>query len=287
MPAFHTARKNSAGEWLVNHLLIDPALARAFGGIYVHVHPAALRLRATRCRVERARLGTRYSVFGTPVIFCATHSGWFDGYVASLLNRRIFHHDGYLMMEEASLRRYPFFTWAGTFGIDRDHTRAALASIEYIAGVLSGSDEGRRTKAQGSFRPSSGSRRSLWMFPQGIVSHPDVRPLKLYGGVAHIVRRVGDCVLVPVALRYDFLMEQAPDAFAWVGPPLELAGTQYPLRELTAKLTASMTELADRLQADVTSYDLRSYRRIFSGRGSVNRAWDRVLRMAERARKWV
>ena len=117
--------------------------------------------------------------------------------------------------------------------------------------------------------------------------HPDVRPLKLYGGVAAIARKLGRCAIVPVAARYDFMMEQAPDAFMRVGAPIliEAGEVTYNAKELTNLLTAELTSLADRLHADVSAYDLKSYRRLMSGRGSINLMWDRLLQLARRARR--
>ncbi len=109
--AFHTANKHPVGEWLVGRVLIQGALRRAFGGVYAKVHPAALRLRG------QANL---------PIIFCATHSGWWDGHVAYILNKRVFRRDAYLMMEQAQLARYSFFTWVGAFGIDKHAARNGL-----------------------------------------------------------------------------------------------------------------------------------------------------------------
>ncbi|MFL5731717.1 MAG: lysophospholipid acyltransferase family protein [Chloroflexia bacterium] len=246
---FHKANKNRAGDWVVNHLLILPAARRAFGGVYVYVHPAALSLRGKAA---------------VPAIFCATHAGWWDGYLAGIINRNVFKHDGYLMMEEDSLKRYPFFTWTGVFGVDRDHPRKALASIHYSAQLLAG---------------HTGS--ALWIFPQGTITHPDARPLRLYGGVAAIARRVGRCALVPVALRYEFRMEQAPDAFAHAGPPLVIDAQAERLssKDITSRLEAAMVGASDALRDDLVSNNLRAYRRILSGRGSSNRIWDGLLRV--------
>ncbi len=255
--AFHTANKNMVGDWLVSRLLAQRGLSNAFGGVYLRLDLPTARLRGQP---------------PYPVIFCATHSGWWDGHVAALLNRKVFKHNAYLMMEEANLVRYPFFTWSGVFGVDRDNPRKALAAIDYISKLL--------IEQEGS---------ALWMFPQGTITYPDARPLKIYGGVANIVRKVGRCALVPVALRYDFLMEQAPDVFACAGPPLLLDPEAEPLssREITARLDAAMTRAADRLHSDVIARDLRPYRRVLSGRGSVNRIWDSLLKACDKARGLV
>jgi 1-acyl-sn-glycerol-3-phosphate acyltransferase len=247
-PKFHRARKNALGGWLVQTLLIKPALRRAFGGVYAYVDPAVLAVRRDRA---------------CPIVLCMTHSGWYDGYLASLLKERVFHRDGYLMMEEANLARYFFFTWVGVFGIDRDDVRGALASIEYISAIL-----------------RDGEGKMLCMFPQGTMRHPDRRPLKLYSGVAAIARKVGRCALVPVAVRYDFLMDQAPDAFLRLGAPIMVDARRSPVhaRELTGTLTTALTSAADRLHADVRAYNSAPYRRLMSGRGSINKLWDRAVK---------
>jgi 1-acyl-sn-glycerol-3-phosphate acyltransferase len=176
------------------------------------------------------------------------------------------------MMEEVNLARYFFFTWAGVFGIDRDNVRGALASIEYISGIL-----------------SAGENKLLGIFPQGTMRHPDLRPLKLYSGVASIARKVGRCAIVPVAVRYDFGMDQAPDAFLRIGPPIMVDGDKSPInsRELTNLLTEALTSAADQLHFDVTAYDRAPYRRLMAGRGSINKMWDKVVRAANKVKKTI
>jgi 1-acyl-sn-glycerol-3-phosphate acyltransferase len=247
-PSFHRANKNALGNRLVQAVLIKPGLRRAFGGIYVYVDPATLEVRKDAA---------------CPIVLCMTHSGWYDGYLAFLLNQNVFHRDGYLMMEEVNLARYFFFTWVGVFGVDRDNVRSALASIGYISGVL-----------------SEGEGKMLCMFPQGTMRHPDLRPLKLYSGVATIARRVGRCAIVPAAIRYDFLMEQHPDAFLRLGPPIIVDTQRSPVnaKELTNNLTEALTAAADHLHVDVSAYNHAQYRRLMAGRGSINNLWDEVVR---------
>ena len=195
-----------------------------------------------------------------------THSGWFDGHIAAVLNKRVFKHDAYLMMEEPNLARYFFFTWAGVFGIDRDHPRNASASIHYISDIL-----------------KSGPNKALWMFPQGIMRHPDARPIEVFGGAANIARRVGGCYMVPVAIRYDFTVDQAPArSCASALPILFNANTTRDARQMTQMLGEALEVEADRLHSDITEYDTHAYKRILAGRGSVNKGWDVVVRMARK-----
>jgi chlorobactene lauroyltransferase len=250
---FYPASKNPLGERAVYNLMIRPSLRRAFGGVYVYVHPDALHLRRNP---------------PLPVIFCMNHSGWFDGYMTALINRKVFQHDGYLMMEQERLKSTFFFTWIGVFGINREDARTAIASLEYIAGVL-------------AERPG----RSLWMFPQGMVRHADDRPVRLFGGVSNIARRLGKCAIVPVATRYDFFDQQAPNAVARVGPPIYVDAERERVhaKELTGRLADAMTAELDTLHAHVTDYDLSHYRKLLSGRASIDQVWDGALQAAGRA----
>src|SRR5205823_12517369 len=132
----------------------------------------------------------------------------------------------------------------GVYGVDRDDPRKATASIEYSAPLL-----------------TEQPNRALWVFPQGAITHPDARPLGLYGGVAHIARRVGRCALVPVALRYEFRLEQAPESFARIGSPMlyDPDSESMSSREATARLDAAMTENDDRLHAESVAGSLGEY----------------------------
>ncbi len=136
-----------------------------------------------------------------------------------------------------------------------------LKSVRYIATIL-------------SERPNS----ALWIFPQGEMSHPDARPIRAYGGATNVARRLGDCALVPVAFRYDFLREQAPDAFANVGAPLLVNWKEAQPVSLTARLAEALTSTADELHESITLHNLAPYHRVLKGRASANTNWDKIRR---------
>jgi chlorobactene lauroyltransferase len=245
MSSFHKANKWPLGEWLVGEVLMRPALRRAFRGVYASVHPETLRISRQR---------------NVPIVFCATHSGWWDGHMAFILDRQLFHRSPYVMMEERQLARYSFFTWIGAFGVVKEDARSALASIAYITDIL-----------------ATEHKAALWMFPHGEMAHQDARPISILGGAARIARELQNCALVPVALRYDFLREQAPSAFARVGAPTIVGrDATYSAKELRRLLETEMTRASDKLRDDVYAYRLEEYRLILRGRGSVNANWDRV-----------
>jgi 1-acyl-sn-glycerol-3-phosphate acyltransferase len=251
---FHPANKNVVGNWVLTRLLLLPSIRRAFGGVYLYLHPEAWRLRNEP---------------DVPVIYCSTHSGWWDGYLAYVVNERTLRRDGYLMMEEVHLAGVPFATWGGVFGIDRHDPRKALASIEYVVDIL---------------KHRHGA--ALYIFPQGTITHPDRRPLGLYGGVGNVVRKVGRCAVLPIAVRYEFLLEQAPDVFVRLAAPLRFDMEQERLSsaQVNSRIESAMVDAADRLHADVVAGDLGAYRCVLRGRGSVNRTWERVLGLVGRVR---
>lgn len=196
-----------------------------------------------------------------PTIYYVNHSAWWDGYLSLVLEHQALHHDPYLMMEDRNLRRYRFFTWAGAFGVDRDDPRAALQSLEYAATLLRDHPD-----------------RAVYVFPQGTLEPNDRRPFHLYSGLARLALRVGVVRLVPVALRYEFMQEQHPDAFINVGGALLITPQQSPTpRALTAQLTAALTATVDALHSDVTGEHFDDYTTILEGRGGIDRRFDRFM----------
>ncbi|NTV29995.1 MAG: glycerol acyltransferase [Candidatus Omnitrophica bacterium] len=141
-----------------------------------------------------------------PVIFYCNHSTWWDGYVAHILSRQVFNLDPYLMMDEKQLKRFKFFSWAGCFSVNRENPREALKSLQYIAAEL--------VKRPG---------RALWIFPQGEIEPSEKRPLDFQNGLGWLVRRLDDCLVYPVSLRFEFMREQFPDIFVYIGAPVRFS----------------------------------------------------------------
>jgi chlorobactene lauroyltransferase len=239
------ARKFPLGQKLV-WWLIDSSFRKHFDRVF-------FRMRGERTDEQRA----------LPVIVCANHSSWWDGYIATLVER-LLGMDTYLMMEEAQLRRYFFFAWAGCFSVDRHNTRSALQSLQYAARLLKG-------------RPG----RMVWLFPQGEISPNDRRPLVFFNGAAYLARMTTPVLLYPVATRIEYLAEQRPDLFISMGQPLlvnaEDARTPGFLKHCTRQLEELVTAELDQLRADIIASDLSSFTRIMRGRSSTNRIFDAAL----------
>ena len=199
-----------------------------------------------------------------PLIVYCNHSSWWDAMLAFVLARQVLHVDAYAMMEEKQLRRYRFFRMIGAFSVVRESPRDAVRSMRYAASLLT--------------KP----KVALWIFPQGVMVPNDVRPLRFYQGAARIAQMVGRVQFLPVAHRYEFLMEQRPEAFTLIGEPFVVENPASP-EKLTADLEGRMTSLLDTLRCSVANNDLQGFQRILSGGASVNARYDRIRLLRGRA----
>jgi len=208
-----------------------------------------------------------------PIIMFGNHSAWWDAHLAMVVNEECWHTDGYVMVEDTQLARYRFFRWCGAFSVNRHDPRSAVESINYAIQRL-----------------TEAAHRSLLIFPQGEILANDVRPLVFYQGAGRIAGKVaaqaGACALYPIALRYEFIGEQKPDAFISVGPPLIIrredptwfsnSPSAPDSRRITQCMQKALTEELDRLRADVIAYRLSLFTPIINGVWSINRIWDAV-----------
>jgi 1-acyl-sn-glycerol-3-phosphate acyltransferase len=233
-----TARKTPLLEALIYRALVRPALRRTF-------HRIAL---------QSAEQGAPEH---TTIIY-ANHPSWWDGYIAFFLSDELWRCESYLMMEEPQLARYGFFRYCGVFSVDRHDPREGMRSIAYAAELLRS-------------RPG----RVLWIFPQGEITPNDRRPLETFSGVAHIVKRAGPVRCVPMALRFEFLGEQRPEALVRLGPAL-LVEDARDVKALHQELDRRLLHEVDQLRADTLSGATAQYRTALHGRASVNVVWDRV-----------
>ncbi|WP_129629854.1 lysophospholipid acyltransferase family protein [Candidatus Oscillochloris fontis] len=201
-----------------------------------------------------------------PYIFYLTHSGWWDGYIMMLIHRIALQRafDSYLMQEERQLRAYRFFTWCGVFSVNRHDPESSWRSQQYAANLLHG-------------RPD----RALYIFPQGKIVHPDLRPITIYPGIARIAALVGDVTLCPIALRYEFLGQQWPHAFMRIGPTHRPQDAQD-VERTQAEITHAMTAAADGLREDVLAQRLDRFRPLLRGRVGIDQRFAHFLRMVKR-----
>ncbi len=247
MSAILAAKKNPLLNRLIYRLLIKPPLQSSFHSVrYREVEPVG----AT----------------DAPIIIIGNHSAWWDGHLPMLANEDRWHTDGYVIAEDTQLSRYQFFRYVGAFSVNRSDVRSAMESLNYAAALL-----------------TEAPRRMLLVFPQGEILANDIRPLKFFGGVGRILKKVvelrGECNVYPMALRYEFVGEQKPEAFISIGAPLRYTQSQVQVidpRQATAEMESAVTRELDKLRDDVTAYRFDDFTPLMKGGWSINRVWDTV-----------
>lgn len=193
-----------------------------------------------------------------PTLFVANHSNWWDGGLAFLVSRALGLRFR-ILMDARQLARYGFFRRIGARPLRRDPPRAAR--LDLLAAVA-------------ELRGDTG----LWIFPQGVRRPPAERPLRCERGAAELVRTApGPLRICPVALRYAFVGEQRPEAFALVGEewlPVSAERT-LPRRVLMERIAARLEDTVSALDALVEQERLEAFLPLTAGRLSINKRLDR------------
>lgn len=160
---------------------------------------------------------------------------------------RLTESDSFVMMEEKHLRKLFLFRRLGAFSVVRENPRQAIESINYAVELL-----------------KENPKRTLWIFPQGEILPNDVRPLNFYRGLARIVEKVGDCSIVPCAMRFEFLGEFKPEVFVKIGEPQNFSEVQkLDSKIITGEFESNLTKTLDDLKQDIVSSHTASYQKIF------------------------
>ena len=241
-----------------------------------------------------------------PVIAYANHGAWWDPVLAVFLSHDVFRRDGYGLMDGTQLVRYPFFRRVGCFGVTSDPGSGARSGARSGADPGSGKalaiDDARAVGEYATGLLQGGTRRALWLFPQGVLL-PSRAPLHFRSGLARISRSVPEARLVPVAIRYEFRAAARPACVVRVGPPSNLAASDASLGTslgspsgdrssavLTRHLERALTETLVALDADLVESDpvgrdatvgdplaRRGYEAVLTGGATVSRIYDRTL----------
>jgi 1-acyl-sn-glycerol-3-phosphate acyltransferase len=187
-----------------------------------------------------------------PLVVYANHGSFWDGFVAHQLCRAG-GWDGYCMMEERMLARYPFLAALGAFSIRRLDPRATLETFRYARRLL------------------AAPRRAVFVFPEGELRPVPTLPLHLERGV-EVLARLAAARCVPLAIRYVFLEDERPDVLLAIGE----AHPAAPLREMNTRLGALLESLLE-------ARDTAGFQRLVRGRRSVAGRWDAVRGMGAAA----
>ena len=190
-----------------------------------------------------------------PLLLLPNHTSWWDGFVALELAHRLGHRF-HVMMQADQLAQIPFFARVGAFSVDHGDRRQAEADLAYAATLLV---------------PGNG----VWIFPQGR-RMPAGAPLVIASGAARLARAAAPVRVVPVALRYPFVSEELPEAFAWIGRPFAVdpgASLGAARRLIGAELAGAV----GRLDAALATTERAGFEPLLAGAPSANKWWPAQL----------
>ena len=181
---------------------------------------------------------------------CVNHTNWWDGFVLYVFSHRRLPHDIYLAMEERNLERYRFFAWMGVFGLDLSNPRAVLPGLRYAVNLL---------------RAAGRAPRLIWIFVQGRLLDPRV-PIEAKPGAGFLATRARAQIL-PLVLRYEWLLESRPSVFVQVGAPM-------PPETSAEVLASTLNDLFADIDAALNPVRLAACDSLFPAPMSMNKRWE-------------
>lgn len=195
---------------------------------------------------------------GRPVVVYLNHPSWWDPITCVVLATHFFpERIHFAPIDERQLGRYAILKRIGFFGVDGQSRRGASDFLRQSEAVL------------------SDSRAMLWVTAQGEFADPRRRPTELRPGVAHLARRLGRGVLLPLALEYPFWHERTPEALARFGEPIDLRGSAgATVAEWNERLRQQLEEAQDALAHAALSRDPARFTSIVGGKAGVGGVYD-------------
>ncbi len=150
------------------------------------------------------------------------------------------------MMEEKQLADLFVFRKLGAFSVVRENPRQAKRSIDYAVKIL-------------SEKPG----RKLWIFPQGEILPNDLRPLEFYNGLSNIIKRAGNCRIINLAIKYEFLGAFKPNIFVSIKKSPSFESLQQINKKTISKaLAEQLTANLDFLKIDIINNQTTEYQNI-------------------------
>ena len=200
-----------------------------------------------------------------PVIVFLNHASWWDPMLCLLLADRFFpERNCHAPIDARALEKYAFFKKLGFFGVEQGTARGAVQFLRTSQAIL---DRG------GSM---------LWLTPQGAFEDQRMRPIRFEPGLAHLVERTPDVILLPLAFDFSFGAERKPEVAARFGPWIrkgDVAGTASSANDWNGFLENALTQCQDRLAKEVQRRDEAAFiplQNSGSGIGGIYDLWRRV-----------
>jgi 1-acyl-sn-glycerol-3-phosphate acyltransferase len=193
-----------------------------------------------------------------PSIAYLNHSAWWDPILTVFLSRSVLGRDPYGLFRGEELQRYPFFRRLGCFGVSTERLDDLRSLPPYAAELLRG-----------------GPSRTLWVLPQGELL-PARTPLRFRSLLARLARAVPEAPVVPVAVRYEFRLDQRAECFVRVGEPVPVEARD-PAPALSRRLEQRLRQELGLLDQDLAQPGVRAFRPVLEGVGSLSTLYDHTF----------
>jgi 1-acyl-sn-glycerol-3-phosphate acyltransferase len=206
--------------------------------------------------VRLAHSGRPAEVGSRPLVIVLNHPSWWDPLLGMVLADLFpgYHH--YVPIDARALAQYRLFEPLGFFGVENT-PEGALAFLKTSAAVLA--------------QPN----HALWLTAQGQFTDARQRPVQLRPGVGHLLRRLEDVVVLPLAIEYPFWQERYPEALAHFGTPLFVGdGREHTPEQWVTHLEAVLTETMDALAVSAQSQDADRFEVLLGGKVGVGGVYD-------------
>lgn len=221
-----------------------------------------------------ARRGLQPQAVEGPLVVLLNHPSWWDPLVSMVLLDLFPGRRHTAPIDATALRGYRFFERLGFFAVDPGTIRGAAAFLRTSLGILA--------------EPAT----ALWITGQGRFVDPRDRPVKLEAGVAHLSRRLGSPpdggpvkgAIVPLALEYPFWEEKLPEALAFFGEPIAIAGGPATVAGWLALLEERLERAQDALAIPARARDAEAFDVVLAGRAGVGGVYDLWRRWKARLR---
>ena len=129
---------------------------------------------------------------GKPVLMIANHFSWWDGFIQSFLNLKIFKRRMFFMMLEPELQKRMFLRRAGAYSVAKG-SRSIMESLNFTIELL-------REK-----------RNMVLIFPQGKLESMHVKEVRFEKGVEYILKKVkNECQIVFNVNLIDYFSGKKP-----------------------------------------------------------------------------
>lgn len=149
---------------------------------------------------------------GTPLLLCANHESWWDGFVLREVQRMLRPEGSFhAVMLDAELSRRPFLRPLGALGV----TPGSIASVRRLLHTLT---------ALAHRRPDA----VIAYFPQGRIRPGSPQPLDFRRGVGAAAEALSPCLVLPVGIRVVPGRTHRMDALVSVGEPVEVPRGRAP-----------------------------------------------------------